>query len=353
MKKIEYLRYVIIIIAFLSISTITASADWLYENGETYYLKDNGEKVNGWININDNTYYFNKDGKMKNKNSIIDNIRYTFTSDGVCTGKYTGWTLTDMGRRYYLNGQTISGWKIINNKKYYFDNLGVAYSGQHVIDGLVYTFSEKGVWDNKEPKKFKIKKSNYYFLEYGQIMYDGKIYKTYDEVENIKTSSMKFIGTVLNTLDGKLSEDFDASFYPKGTLLYLRNDGDIIAVNNNSFFTDKKITILSTDYNKAKTNIENINKFPENDNVNHRLCYNNHLYDSGTYVKLDLLTIEGIKGLKLLGTVKKIAENPSKNFESSYFPIGSKIYRYDDNTLIIVYYDWVGTEHAAMTKIAV
>lgn len=78
----------------------------------------------GWQTVDGQKYYY-KSGKPITKSTVIDGIRYKFNSNGVCTGKYTGWTKSDKGRRYWYHG------KLFTNKiftaggvKYYADEKG-------------------------------------------------------------------------------------------------------------------------------------------------------------------------------------------------------------------------------------
>ena len=62
---------------------------------------------NGWNMIDNLDYYVKGDGTMIKKSCKINGIRYKFTSEGVCLGKYTGWTKSANGKRYYKDGMLI------------------------------------------------------------------------------------------------------------------------------------------------------------------------------------------------------------------------------------------------------
>lgn len=105
----------------------------------------------GWVMKNGEEYYIKPDGTMATKNMTIAGIRYKFDKHGVCQGKYTGWTKSSSGRRYYLNGKPLAGkWFRVKGKRYYADENGYAVTGEAVIDGKQYYFDEKGVWDGKD-----------------------------------------------------------------------------------------------------------------------------------------------------------------------------------------------------------
>ena len=84
---------------------------WYEDNGNWYYLKDNGTMATGWLKDKDGRwYYLNSSGTMQ-----------------------TGW-LKDKEKWYYLESDS-TGYK------------GEMYSnGTYTIDGVSYTFSNSGEW---------------------------------------------------------------------------------------------------------------------------------------------------------------------------------------------------------------
>ena len=64
------------------------------------------------------------ESELKNKIKAIDGTYYYFNNQGICTGRYTGWTKSSKGKRYYLKGKYLTGDHIINNKNYSFDKSG-------------------------------------------------------------------------------------------------------------------------------------------------------------------------------------------------------------------------------------
>jgi len=100
-----------------------------------YYI--NGQKQIGWQLIDSNTYYFLDDGKTgygraATGNIIIDDIDYTFDSNGVLISNNSPfnqkgeWELK-YGKyyTYIVNGEYVTGFKIIDEKLYYFKNDGI------------------------------------------------------------------------------------------------------------------------------------------------------------------------------------------------------------------------------------
>ncbi|KXW02262.1 hypothetical protein NTPn13_00425 [Streptococcus pneumoniae] len=76
------------------------SADWLYDNGSWYYLKDSGSMVTGWLKNGGSWYYLKNSGSMA-----------------------TGW-VKDNGKWYYLAS---SGNMLRNTRTpdgYYVDGSG-------------------------------------------------------------------------------------------------------------------------------------------------------------------------------------------------------------------------------------
>ena len=93
----------------------------------------------GWNTINNTDYYVKSDGTLATKSTIIDGVRYKFTSDGVCHGKYTGWTKSSAGRKYWKDGKMLTKSAIINGVRYKIKSNGICegkYTG--------WTTSDKG-----------------------------------------------------------------------------------------------------------------------------------------------------------------------------------------------------------------
>ncbi len=101
----------------------------------------------GWNTINGADYYINSDGAIQTKSCSIDGIRYSFSADGVCKGRYTGWTKSSKGRRYYKNGELVKNkWlKTKSGKRYYADEKGYVVTGENIIKDKAYLFSDKGI----------------------------------------------------------------------------------------------------------------------------------------------------------------------------------------------------------------
>lgn len=64
------------------------------------------------------------ESELKNKIKAIDGTYYYFNNQGICTGRYTGWTKSSKGKRYYLKGKYLTGKQDINGKSYSFDKNG-------------------------------------------------------------------------------------------------------------------------------------------------------------------------------------------------------------------------------------
>ncbi len=109
--------------------------------GEYLYSRDGGF-VNGYQNINGDYYYF-IDGIMMT-DFLSPGFGY-FGSDGKLSAA-EGWVQTDSGDWYYLvNGQRLSGSRLINRKWYFFDNRyssnGAASDGIFFVDGAFYKYN--------------------------------------------------------------------------------------------------------------------------------------------------------------------------------------------------------------------
>ena len=189
-------------------STREQATGWLHLDDGTYYFDSEGNMVFGWQEIDSFKYYFDGDGQMLTGKQTIDDVKYNFQKDGkLLTGWNEDYLYDENGfpvtNQYieikddvyvYVNedGQKVTGWKTINDrkhyfyedgtmatgtitkkkKKYYLDEYGVLYTGWQYdgdnnryyhdshgkrlkdttkeIDGVEYIFDEDGVATDKE-----------------------------------------------------------------------------------------------------------------------------------------------------------------------------------------------------------
>ncbi len=129
-------------------------------NGKKYLADNEGELYSGWFDltstwrlyfdpenecaaatgfykINGDLYHFNNDGILtRGGTPVIDGKKYIIDSDGKIA---IGWKRLTSSWIFYCNpddnGAVYTGWKLINEKKYYFDSNGLAYFGFVTIDG--------------------------------------------------------------------------------------------------------------------------------------------------------------------------------------------------------------------------
>ena len=101
---------------------------------------------NGWNEIDGNRYYIKSDGTVLTKSAVIDGIRYKFDESGICQGKYTGYTKSSKGKRYWKNGELVKNkWiRVKGVRKYYAGSDGYFVTGMREINGKEYSFDENG-----------------------------------------------------------------------------------------------------------------------------------------------------------------------------------------------------------------
>lgn len=100
----------------------------------------------------------------------VKNGWYTYASKNkryYKDGQYLTGMRKVQGKIYYFSpkGFMKTGWIKYNNKKYYFGSNGVRYSGVKKIDGKYYYFSDKGVL---RTKTVKVGNMTYYCTEIGR-----------------------------------------------------------------------------------------------------------------------------------------------------------------------------------------
>lgn len=129
------------LIAFVAVPPINASAAWCKDTkGNYYYKNSDGEFLKGFQTIGDNTYYFDKNGKMH-------------------TSK---WVTTTSGNKYYFrkNGTMVTASKIkINGKVYNFDA-----SGRLIVPSKLwkpFEYLEWGMTKEEVIKALDLKEGDY------------------------------------------------------------------------------------------------------------------------------------------------------------------------------------------------
>ena len=91
-------------------------------------------------------FYVDKTNHIISNSCSIGGIRYKFGADGICGGKYTGWTKSSQGSRYWKNGVLCKNkWATTKDgSKYYLGRTGYPVTGTVIIKGRVYQFDDKG-----------------------------------------------------------------------------------------------------------------------------------------------------------------------------------------------------------------
>ncbi len=155
------------------------------KNGELYNMTTKDELIgyricsrlssevlykNCWYKSGKFKYYIGSNSLPTTKNKTINGVRYVFNKHGQCQGKYTGWTKSANGRRYYKNGVMLkerwiktksgkkyyagedgymtTGWYRADNGWCYFNEKnGQMSTGDVKINGNTYTFSADGIWN--------------------------------------------------------------------------------------------------------------------------------------------------------------------------------------------------------------
>lgn len=206
----------------------------------------------GWQETNGEKFYVKSDGTVITKSCKISDVRYKFTSDGVCHGKYTGWTKSTNGRRYYKDGVMITNkWiKTKSGKKYYAGEDGYMRTGWARVDGKTCYFDENGVWDGKVydfisdiSNSSEEKTTEFCSTEMISEIYTDNIvasngtYYTniaYDlSWKNYNWTTGDLFGTVLyNSKERRLSsrKPYSASILPIGTKLYYSNEDKTVII---------------------------------------------------------------------------------------------------------------------------
>lgn len=153
MKKITKQLTAILTAAIMTVSL--AGTAYAYEtkteaetaaaSAEASTADTEAAKYTGWKLENGSWYYFTDGEKQTSKRLKIDGVMHSFSERGIYTGKYSG-SATENGKsRYYSDGLPIDGWIEVNNEKRYCLD-GYSVKGEFPIDSMLYKFDGKGVY---------------------------------------------------------------------------------------------------------------------------------------------------------------------------------------------------------------
>ena len=122
MKK--YIAACAAVLLCAGMSVGVGAQGWVGEEGESEYIRSNGQNATGVVVIEGKAYLFGEDGSPK--------------------GMYTGLTSDSKGLYYYEDGVMFKdGWLELDGDKFYFED-GKAKTGKDIIDGKSCAFDSKG-----------------------------------------------------------------------------------------------------------------------------------------------------------------------------------------------------------------
>ncbi len=153
---------------------------WKTENGQQYYVRQDGTYETGYKRIDGKYYYFDADGAMQTGLQKINGSLYWFDQAGKAMGK--GWVSCHDGNKRYGtgNGKLSTGYKKIG-KDYYFLNQknGAMTKGVAVIKGKPYFFKDNGKAAGKGWIKANGGAKKYYSLGKGKLKTGWTSIKSY------------------------------------------------------------------------------------------------------------------------------------------------------------------------------
>lgn len=174
---------------------------WYTQNGYKYYRKSNGKNAVGWNTIDGKTYYFDSKGRMQTGLKTISGNKYYLGTDGV---RRTGWQ-TINGSKYYFKktgsnkGQALKGKIKISGNYYYFDSNYKMVKNKLVKD---YYYGKDGKLVKN--KKVSYKNDYYYVGSNGKIVKNKEINNSYyGENGKAYKSCEKVINGIIYTFDEK------------------------------------------------------------------------------------------------------------------------------------------------------
>ena len=165
--------------------------------GVVYLYSADGEKLGkytGWTSSAAGKRYF-KNGVMLTKASVINGKLYLFDKDGICGGKYSGKTSSKKGFQYWENGALKKACWIVtkSGSKYYAGEDGYLLTGwQYEVPthgrGVYSFFDESGVWDGYVYYERDGEPHSYYTVNVEEVSVSSD-YQWYDSLDELYRSS--------------------------------------------------------------------------------------------------------------------------------------------------------------------
>ena len=103
---------------------------------------------NGWVKIKSDTYYYVNGKPVKGKYTVKEEPAGTYYFSKKTGKRLSGWRTINQNK-YYFNPKMVTGWQTVNGYKYYMGADGVAKTGWQIINGKKYYFFKSDV---KTPK---------------------------------------------------------------------------------------------------------------------------------------------------------------------------------------------------------
>lgn len=160
--------------ATISMSATAYAAGWQHNATGWWWQNEDGTWPAGswqWLDGNKDgvaeCYYFNGDGYLLCNTKTPDN--YEVNADGAWVVNNAvqtqalppssqpkqqtqnqsqtpanGWNKENNSWKYYINGKSVTDWRKISGKRYYFDENGIMLTGFHDLDGCSYYFNDSG-----------------------------------------------------------------------------------------------------------------------------------------------------------------------------------------------------------------
>ena len=114
----------------------------VYTDGKTYV--DGIVVADGWIEVDGVKTYYYMDGIKLTGSHLINDVMCTFDENGVYKSdyKYDGWYEIDDTVMYFVNNEYVTGYMSMKQTPYYFDESGRGLDGEYTFDDEVCIFND-------------------------------------------------------------------------------------------------------------------------------------------------------------------------------------------------------------------
>ena len=208
---------------------------------------------NGWVYIKSNVYYYVNGKPVKGKYTVKEEPSGTYYFSKKTGKRLSGWRTINQ-KKYYFNPKMVTGWQTINGYKYYMGVDGAAKTGWQIINGKKYYFFKSDVTTPKKNYKGSMATylnnidGNWYYMDpstgeckTGWMDFEGYKYYFNPNTYKAATGKTQINGKAYNFFSNGILEDndyFNITLIDIGGGAYIWGDMTLLKSNDKYLLVD-------------------------------------------------------------------------------------------------------------------